>query len=93
METGETCLYNKSIKNKHKEVYGMKKKMMMALMASMVLSTVLGAAGTAKACINPITSSRMSFMKWTVLRHRPSFPQRSCPAIIRISSAWMLRIM
>ena len=27
----------------------MKKKMMMALMASMVLSTVLGAAGTAKA--------------------------------------------
>ena len=49
METGETCLYNKSIKNKHKEVYGMKKKMMMALMASMVLSTVLGAAGTAKA--------------------------------------------
>ena len=26
METGETCLYNKSIKNKHKEVYGMKKK-------------------------------------------------------------------
>ena len=28
METGETCLYNKSIKNKHKEVYGMKKKMM-----------------------------------------------------------------
>ena len=49
METGETCLYNKSIKNKHKEVYGMKKKMMVALMASMVLSTVLGAAGTAKA--------------------------------------------
>ena len=47
METGETCLYNKSIKNKLKEVYGMKKKMMMALMASMVLSTVLGAAGTA----------------------------------------------
>ena len=81
METGETCLYNKSIKNKHKEVYGMKKKMMMALMASMVLSTVLGAAGTAKA-----DEDLYGF-------EEPVTIKQSCPAIIRISSAWMLRIM